>query len=130
MKTRVLDTNILIEIWHGRWPGGKPVRSEEAAAEEAKKWLKKYPGDGILTPIQLEFIGGTRNKDELRLTDLVLAQFELLDGGEVLPEDWAEAARIARRIKGKGRARDAIDCLIRAVCKRINADLLTRDTGM
>lgn len=130
MKTRVVDTNILIEIWHGRWPGGKPVRSEESAVEEAKKWLKKYPGDGILTPIRLEFIGGTRNKDELKLADLFLGEFELLDGSEILPDDWAEAARFARRIRGRGRARDAIDCLIRAICKRINADLYTHDTGM
>jgi predicted nucleic acid-binding protein len=130
MKYRVLDTNILIEIWHGRWPGGKPVRTEESAAAEARKWLKKYPGDGILTPIKMEFIGGTRSKDELKLTDLFLGEFEILDGGEITSEDWIGATRIARRIKGKGRARDAIDCLIRAICKRINADLLTRDTGI
>src|SRR6266545_3898352 len=108
MKTRVLDTNILVEIWHGRWQGGKPVRSEESAAEEPRKWLKKYPNDAILTPIKLELLGGTKDKDDLRLHDIFLAEFELLDEGNVLVEDWLKAERIARRIKGKGRARGAI----------------------
>ena len=130
MKRRVLDTNVLIDIWHGRWPGGKPVRSEESAVAEARKWLKKYPNDGILTPIRLEFIGGTRDKDELRLADLFLGEFELLDGGTILAEDWTEAERIARRIGRKGRPRGTIDCLVRAICDRLNADLYTRDTGM
>lgn len=130
MKSRVLDTNILIELWHGRLPGVKPVRSEESATEVPRKWLKMYPNDGILTPVRLEFLGGTRNKDELKLAVIFLGKFDLLDEGEVLPEDWEEAERVARRIKGKGRARDAIDCLILAICKRINADLYTRDTGI
>ena len=125
----LFDTNILIEIWHGRWPGGKPVRSEESAIEEPKKWLRKHQNDCILTPVRLEFIGGTRNKDELKLADIFLGAFDLL-GGDILREDWDLAERFARRIKEKGRARDAIDCLIKAICKRINADLETHDTGM
>ena len=130
MKRRVLDTNVLLEIWHGRWPGGKPVRSDESAVAEAQKWLKKFPNDGILTPIRLEFIGGTRDKDELRLAELFLDEFELLDEEIILAEDWDEARRIARRVGRNGRARGAIDCLIRALCDRLNADLYTRDSGM
>jgi predicted nucleic acid-binding protein len=109
----------------------KPVRSEESASEEPTKWLKKYPNDGIVFPVRLEFIGGTRNKDELELASIFLGKFDLLDEGTVLVEDWDEAERFAKRIKGKsGRARGAIDCLIRAICKRIKADLYTRDSGM
>lgn len=130
MKPRVLDTNILIEIWHGRWRGGKPVRTEELAAEEPRKWLKKYPNDGILTPVRLEFLGGVRDKDELRLADIFLAEFPLFDDGEVLNQDWQEAERLARRVPRNGRARGAVDCLIAAICKRLNADLSTNDTGI
>ena len=64
------------------------------------------------------------------MADIFLAEFELLDGGQVLTEDWEEAERIARRIRGKGRARGAIDCLILAICDRLNADLYSHDTGM
>lgn len=130
MKHRVLDTNILIEIWHGKWPGGKPVRSDEAAVAEPKKWRAKHPHDGIVTPVRLEFLGGARDKDELRLSDLFLSGFEVLDDGTVTRADWDGADRYARRIKGKGRARDAIDCLVRAICDRLNADVYTRDTGI
>jgi predicted nucleic acid-binding protein len=48
----------------------------------------------------------------------------------VLNEDWIEAERSARRVREKGRSRGAIDCLIRAICKRVNADLYTHDTWL
>ena len=130
MKKRVLDTCILIDIWHGQSASKIRVRSDETARAAARAWLKLRPNDAILTPIQLEFIGGTRDKDELRLSELFLGEFELLDEGKVLVGDWQEAERFARRIKGEGRARDAVDCLILAICKRLNADLDTHDTGM
>ena len=130
MKKRVLDTCILIDIWHGQSASKIRVRSDETARAAARSWLKLRPNDAILTPIQLEFIGGTRDKDELRLADIFLAEFELLDEGIVLVEDWREAERRARWIRAKGRTRGAFDCLIRAICDRLNAELDTRDTGM
>ncbi len=81
MKNRVIDTNILIDIWHGRSPSKIRVRSDETAHEAAKAWIKKYPNDAILTPIKLEFLGGTKDKDDLRLADIFLTEFEILDGG-------------------------------------------------
>lgn len=130
MRNRALDTNIVIEIWHGRWPGGKKVRSDETAASEPKRWLQRHPNDGILTPVRLEFLGGTRDKDELRLADIFLNAFDNLDGGLVLPEDRALAERIARRVIREGRHRDAVDCVIQAICKRLNLDFHSNDTGM
>lgn len=130
MKTRVLDTCILLDIWHGRSPSSIRVRSDKAAREAAAAWLKRYPGDAILTPVRLEFLGGTRDKDELRLADLFLNEFEVLDKGKVLAEDWQAAERYVRWIREKGRTRGAIDGLIRALCDRLNADLNTHDSGM
>lgn len=131
MKTRVLDTCILLDIWHGRSPSKIKVRSKKKTARSAARtWLKKYRSDGILTPIRLEFLGGVQSKDELKLADLFLAEFELLDEGKVLIEDWRLAERYARWIRDKGRARGAIDSLILAICERLNADLFTRDSGM
>jgi hypothetical protein len=109
MRNRALDTNIVIEIWHGRWPGGRKVRTEETALSEPRKWLRHHPNDGILTPVRLEFLGGTRDKDEFRLADLFLGGFDNLDGGSVLAEDWREAEKIARRVIREGRHRDAVD---------------------
>lgn len=130
MKNRVLDTCILLDIWHGRSPSKIRVRSDAEARSAPKEWLKKYPNDAILTPIRLEFLGGTRDKDDLRLADVFLDEFAVIDHKKVLHQDWDEAERIARRIRDLGRSRGAIDSLVRAICKRINADLYTVDTGM
>jgi predicted nucleic acid-binding protein len=130
MKDRVLDTCILIDIWHGRSPSRVRVRSEETARSAAQAWLKKYPRDAILTPIRLEFYGGTRDKDDLRLAGLFLDEFDLLDEGKVLVEDWRAAERYARWVRGEGRARGALDSLIRAICDRVGAELNTHDTGI
>jgi predicted nucleic acid-binding protein len=129
MPRRVIDTNVLIELWHGRKPARRPVRSEEAADEAAAAWLRLNPKDAILTPVRLEFLAGTRDKEEQRLADRFLAAFEVLDGGRVLPEDWERAERYARRIRGTGKARQAIDCLLLAICDRLHADLHTVDRG-
>jgi predicted nucleic acid-binding protein len=126
---RVIDHNVILGIWHGRGPGGVKVESERTARQAAANWLREHPGDGIVTPVRLEFMGGTDDRDEQRLGDLFFAQFPLLDGGTVLPGDWELAEQFARRIRGTGRKRDAIDCLILAVCKRLNLDLYTLDKG-
>lgn len=130
MPRRVIDTNVLIELWHGRKPARRPVRSEESADEAAAAWLRLNPKDSILTPVRLEFLAGTRDKEEQRLADRFLAAFEVLDGGRVLPEDWERAERYARRIRGTGKARQAIDCLLLAICDRLHADLHTIDSGV
>ena len=133
MKQRALDTNRLIKIWHGKLPhpgGFGAVSSEATAAEAATRWLEEYPQDVLLTPIRLEFVGGTRDKDELGWADAFLAEFELIDDGEVIPRDWAEAERLARRVRHAGRARDALDCVILAICKRLHIDLYSSDSGL
>ena len=130
MKNRVLDTCVLIGIWQGRSPSKIRVRSDETAREAARAWLKRYPNDAILTPIKLELLGGAKDKDDLRLHDIFLGEFDVLDEGHILSEDWIAAERRARWIREKGRMRDAVDCLIWAICERLNTDLYTYDTGI
>lgn len=130
MANRVLDTNVLINIWRGQTPGIRRSDSEKSAQAAAEKWLRLSPDDVILTPVRMEFLVGARDRDELKMYDAFLDVFRVLDGGRVLPEDWKEAERYARRIPFDGRHRDAMDCLILAVCDRLNAELRTDDTGM
>lgn len=130
MPNRVIDTNIVLDIWHGRSPSKIKARSESTVKEAAKTWLKENPGDMIVTPVKLEILGGVNDKEELRLTDLFLSHFKLLDQGKVLQQDWREAERIARRVRGTGRKRDAIDCLILAICNRLDVEFYTQDTGV
>ena len=93
MATRVLDTNVLIRLWRGGPPSPGPVNSEASARAAAMAWLALNPQDVILTPIRVEFLGGTRDREELRLADIFLGCSAVLDGGRVLPEDWRAAAR-------------------------------------
>lgn len=130
MARRVIDTNQLILLWRGGRPAPGPIRSEASARAAAEAWLRANPEDGVLTPIRLELLGGARDRDEVRLAEYFLALFPLFDGGVVLPEDWAEALRLARRVPFSGRPRGALDCLIRAVSRRLRLTVLTADGGM
>ena len=86
MARRVLDHNVVLGIWHGRGPSRKPVRSEETARLAARGWLREHPEDGLVTPVRLEFIAGTKDREEQRLGDLFLGEFPLFDDGRILPE--------------------------------------------
>jgi predicted nucleic acid-binding protein len=130
MGARVIDTNVLIWLWHGRPPATRPVRSEETADAAATAWLRAHPGDAILTPVRLEFLAGTRDKEEQRLADRFLSHFKVLDGGRVLPDDWKRAEHFVRRVRGTGTARQLVDCLLLAICDRLHAELHTRERGL
>ncbi|MGL6097232.1 MAG: PIN domain-containing protein [Fimbriiglobus sp.] len=130
MAGRVIDTNKLIPRWRGTRPSPGPVRSAESARAAARTWLSLSPNDGILTPVRVEFLAGIRDKDELQWADVFLAEFVLFDGGRVLPEDWQEAERLARRVPRDGRPRGTLDCVILAICNRLNLGFSSDDTGL
>jgi predicted nucleic acid-binding protein len=142
VSIQVLDTNYLHEIWYGRFPSpgdfGR-VTSVRTAREAARRWLELFPSSAIVTPVRLEILAGVRDKDEKECTDAFLGEFRLLDRGIVLPDDWRLAEQLAPRVKKTNRKRKrgvpdpprpgAMDCLILAICKRLNADLLSLDEG-
>ena len=132
MRQRVIDSNVLIGLWHGRRPSPVKVkvRSRAEARLVADAWLKIYPGDGVLTPIRLELIGGGLDRAGVELTVFFLDLFLVFDGGEVRREDWDAALRLARRVPFEPRPRGAVDCLIRAICQRLDLELKTFDTGV
>jgi len=106
------------------------VNSVSTAVEAAQRWLRNFPNDAIITPVRLEMLGGVLNRDHLIWTEAFLNEFDLMDDGKVLLEDWREAERLARRVPSIFRPRGALDCLIRAICLRLHAELYTDDTGM
>ncbi|MEZ6233190.1 MAG: PIN domain-containing protein [Phycisphaerales bacterium] len=127
---RVFDTNYLIGAWnrHG------PPQSLTEARERAKQFLNTMGSGGILSPIRLEFLSGARTKQELRLYDAFLDQFEVLDLAAkrqrgVRAEDWTEAERLVRRVPPDGKPRHLADCLIRAIANRLGVEVLTNDAG-
>ena len=124
---RVLDTVYLIRLWHGHYPSPASVRSEAAARAAAQAAHRVFGTVAIVTPVRIEFLAGLRDREELRLADIFLGEFELLDEGRVVTDDWREAERLARRVPHDGRARDLGDCLVRAIADRLNAEVLTQD---
>jgi predicted nucleic acid-binding protein len=126
MPRRVLDTNILIGYW-AKALGGK--RAAEFAPAQAARWGRQLAdstgGTDILTPIYIEFVCGQRTSHEMRLARAYLAIFQVADEGQILGRDWQEAKRIAERVPRDGLRRQLGDCLIRAICNRLNLEVLT-----
>lgn len=86
--------------------------------------------NAIITPVQIEFLGGVCDGHELRLAEAFLDEFKLVDGGDVRREDWERARQLARRIPRNRRARHLADCLIRAIADRLRYEVLSSDDGM
>ena len=129
MKRRVLDTNVLIALWKGPVDGIARVTSSATAERGAREWLARSPGDGIVTPVRLEFLGGTRDRDELLQALRFLGGFEVFDEGHITAADWEEAERLVKRVPFSGRTRGALDCLIVAIAGRFHAVFYSHDTG-
>lgn len=129
MRKRLLDTNILSEHWKRN--GGR--RAEGQSAEDVRKWANEligmYGGAAIVTPVYIEFICGATSQREMQLAESYLGVFQIADKGDMRPDDWVEATRIARRIPYSGKPRQLGDCLIRAVANRLRMDVISGDRG-
>ena len=129
MPRRVLDTNILINFWGDKRraaPRGRAVTVEDAR-QWAKELIKLYGTNAILTPIYIEYVSGKGSAREVSLARAYLEEFETLDADRIPPADWREARRIALRVRRDAGRRQLGDCIIRAICNRLNLDVLTAD---
>jgi predicted nucleic acid-binding protein len=130
MARWVLDTSVLISWWHGRLPNTRRVVDTASARDAAQTLGELHDEAFIVTPVRVELLCGARDRSELALTRYSLDQFQVLDKGRVLVEDWTEAERLASRIAARKKARDFGDCLIRAIANRFHATVLTFDEQM
>jgi predicted nucleic acid-binding protein len=122
-RPRILDTNVLIKHWHKLDKRNRSVTSVRIHAEE----LVEVQGtNSIVSPVLVEFLAGTRDSHELVLSRAFLEPFEVLDKGEIPRQDWEEAKRFAQWIR-IGRERKLGDCLIQAIAKRLNGDVISAD---
>ena len=128
MRRRVLDTNKLLRLWKGHGLTTRQKADARSPLLAAELWLKKYKLDGILSPVRLEFLGGTHG-DKLKLAEEFLAMFPVFEERKILPADWLEAERLAKRVPPSGAPRGAVDCLLAAIATRLNAEFETEDTG-
>jgi predicted nucleic acid-binding protein len=129
-RRRILDTSVLIRHWHSR--AKAPLeRLTEADAEAGARELAQLRGTNcIVTPVYIEFVAGTASAHELQLARAYLSEFDIVDQGRILDEDWVEARHLAERVPRNRRPRQLGDCLIKAIAQRLNYDVDTFDEGM
>jgi predicted nucleic acid-binding protein len=130
MPKRVLDTNILLDFWNDR------VRRCNGRFQpiDARRWAKDlislHDSNAILTPIYIEVIAGVLNPNESAGWEAFLREFNCVDEQRLLSEDWKLAIQFAKRIPRKTRPRKLGDCLIRALCKRLRYEIVSKDKDM
>lgn len=130
MPHRVLDTNKLVRHWRRFKPKGG--RTPAGAEGWARKLIEVEETDAIVTPVELELLGGTLSESDRSLMQAYLKPFRIIDEGKILERDWKLARRLIERIpRGVGpRPRGLVDCLIRAIADRLHHDVWTNDEGM
>ena len=124
MAKRILDTNVLLNHWH-RFDKRKQ-RTPDALKIHAGELIEFEGTNLILSPVLIEILVGVRTSQELELYQAYLEPFEVLDKGDIPRQDWDEAKRLAQWIR-IGRERKLGDCLIEAIARRLNADIVTGD---
>lgn len=130
MSQRVLDANRLIAHWRQCMASARSPHTADRARTWARELIALRGSKAIVTPVQVEFLGGTRNAGELARMRAFLAEFAIIDKRRILPQDWRLALDLAARIPSNGRPRGALDCLIRAIAERLHHDVDTADSGM
>ncbi len=129
MARRVLDTSILINHWRRTFKGiASNQISERQAIQCARRLIGERSTGAILSPIYIEYLCGPQNEREVRNARAYLDEFEIIDEGRILPQDWIESRRLAGRILRAGGPRQMGDCLIRAICTRLRLDVSTADS--
>lgn len=76
MVQRILDANRLIQAWRG-----SPPRTAKRAVRLARGVIQRHGSGAIATPVAIEFLGGTRDKEELACARAFLDEFRIVDEG-------------------------------------------------
>ncbi len=129
----------------------KKLRSDSRRADAeqlARRLIEIYDTKAIVSPVEIEVLAGVRDPHELKLTEVFLGQFEIIDQRHIPPQDWEQARRIAKRVlrydrdvsrRDRKRRRQANpktelrqlgDCLITAIANRLHYEPITDDKGM
>ncbi len=123
----ILDTSILI----GHWQRRRKESRREIKSQDVMAWAKElidlYQTNAIVTPVYVEMVAGVTSSFELKLTRVFLSQFQTMDEGKTLPQDWALAIQMAQRIPENKKPRNLGDCLIRAMARRLKYEVKTLD---
>jgi predicted nucleic acid-binding protein len=131
MAVRILDTNILILFWRQkRAKSRKSTLTENVARRWAKELIDLRRSNAIVSPVAIEFLGGSTNREELKLYRAFIGEFVIVDRGNVPADDWKEARQRAERVPANSRPRQLGDCLIVAIAKRLRLDVDSLDANV
>lgn len=130
MRQRILDTSLLIAQWRRSCRTPLSRYSNEDAKQWGQRLVDLYKSNWIVSPVLVEFLAGTSNREEARLARAFISVFKLIDQGSITKQDWQQARKIAERIPRDGRLRQLGDCLILAIAKRLKCEISTLDTGL
>jgi predicted nucleic acid-binding protein len=122
MPSKILDTQVLISDWRR---ARRPTSLKEARLR-AMAVIEFRRSNQIASPVVIEFLAGARSAEEIKLYNEFLRHFHVIDRQKVPSSDWKEAERFARWV-GLGRERKLGDCLIQAIARRFNCDVITAD---
>ena len=141
---RILDSNVLIQ--YIRRLSNRAQSSKRDAIRHAQILIEQKKTNCIVSPIVIEVLAGTLNGEDLAFHEAFLGQFEVIDNGEIPRDDWEKAKRFARPVivpkSGRRRprrqmrpspttpARQLGDCLILAIARRLDCDVVTEDRGL
>jgi hypothetical protein len=128
MSKRVLDTNQLIGQFRLLQPYSR--KKKDDAIRCADQLIELHESNAIVSPVEIEVIGGVVDPHEMELTIAFLGQFQVIDKRRIQPEDWEEARRIAKHIGKNAKRRDLGDCLFTAISNRLHHEVLTDDSGL
>jgi predicted nucleic acid-binding protein len=131
---KILDTSILIHHWHQALQRARTSPSANRTGEQTvRSWARDLArvrqSKAILTPIYIEFMAGAKSAKDIRLFRSYLSEFVILDDGKVFKTDWDVALQIAERVPPDGKPRQLGDCLIRALARRLNCEVVSKDVA-
>jgi hypothetical protein len=126
---RILDSSELIAHWRQCRTKFRRPHSRRQIEGWAQALIRLHQTNAIVTPVQVEFLSGFTNRDEMQAAQVFLDCFACIDEGEIPAKDWEETLRRCKRIPRDGKPRQLGDCLIRAIAARLNYEVQTLDAG-
>jgi hypothetical protein len=80
-----------------------------------------------VSPVYIEFVAGVQSKADLEPALAYLSEFDILDEGKILQQDWEKARQYAAWVPKDGKPRQLGDCLIPAIATRLRYEVHTLD---
>ena len=130
MSRRILDSSQLISHWRHCRGGFSGSSTPNIVKNWARELIELHDSSAIVTPVYIEFIAGVQSHSELALARAYLSEFNILDEGRILVQDWEEAKRLAARVPPDRKRRQLGDCLILAIAIRLKYEVRTLDKGL